>query len=472
MHVHTHRTGRTYYLRTFGCQMNEHDSERISGLMQGLGYEPADTPDRGDVLLYNTCSIREKADTRLIGHLGHARRLKADDPRRLVVVAGCLAQSRQAAFFREHPYVDVLVGPQSLHLLPALLDERVSTGRQVGAFDESTSMWSAELPRVRQSGPLAWIQIMTGCSNYCSYCIVPYVRGPEASRPRNEVVEETRELARQGVREVTLLGQNVNAYGLEPASRAGGGGFPALLEALSGVAGIERIRFMTSHPKDVSPALIETMAGLRQVCEHLHLPVQSGSDRILHLMKRGYDRAAYLDLVNRLRAAIPGLALTTDLIIGFPSETERDFEETVGLVETVGFDGAFTFQYSPRSRTAAAELPGRIDPEVLEVRMRRLVETTQRLGADRNALLVDAEVEVLVEGRSRRDPDALMGRTRTHKVVNFSAVGIVLPGDLVEVRIERASSTSLSGTAPAPSTPVRESAPVPEWVPASEPGAQ
>ncbi len=453
MHVHAHRT---YYLRTFGCQMNEHDSERISGLMQGLGYGPVDMPDQGDVLLYNTCSIREKADTRLIGHLGHARRLKAHDPQRLVVVAGCLAQSRQAEFFREHPYVDVLVGPQSLHLLPALLDERVSTGRQVGAFEESTSTWSAELPRVRQSGPLAWIQIMTGCSNYCSYCIVPYVRGPEASRPLNEIVEETRELVRQGVREVTLLGQNVNAYGLEPASRAGGG-FPALLEALAGVAGIERIRFMTSHPKDVSPALIEAMAGLRQVCEHLHLPVQSGSDRILHLMKRGYDRAGYLALVGRLRIAIPRLALTTDLIIGFPSETERDFEETVHLVETVGFDGAFTFQYSPRSRTAAAELPGRIDPEALQTRMRRLIETTQRLGTERNELLVGAEVEVLVEGRSRRDPDTLMGRTRTHKVVNFSAAAAVLPGDLVEVTIERASSTSLTGTAVSPFGPWMES---------------
>ncbi len=452
MHFHTSRTDRTYYLRTFGCQMNEHDSERISGLMQGLGYAQADTPDEGDVLLYNTCSIREKADTRLIGHLGHARRLKADDPQRLVVVAGCLAQSRQAEFFQEHPYVDVLVGPQSLHLLPALLEERAVTGRQVGAFEESTSTWSAELPRVRRSGPLAWIQIMTGCSNFCSYCIVPYVRGPEASRPLGHIVDEATELATQGVREVTLLGQNVNAYGLELGVR-GVSTFPGLLEALSEVSGLERIRFMTSHPKDVSPALIDAMAGLPSVCEHLHLPVQSGSDRVLRLMERRYDRAGYLDLVDRLRAAAPGLALTTDLIIGFPSETEHDFDETVGLVEAVRFDGAFTFQYSPRSRTAAAELPGRVDPVTLEARMRRLVETTQRLGAERNAQLVGSCVEVLVEGCSRRDADTMMGRTRTHKVVNFRAAHPVEPGDLVEVTIQSSSSTSLTGVSESPAVP-------------------
>ncbi len=429
--------------------MNDHDSERIAGMLQEMGLQPVGSPEDGDVLVYNTCSIREKADTRLLGHLGAARRLKALDPGLVVVVAGCLAQSRREAFFAEHPYVDVLVGPQSLHLLPSLVEGSRSGAGKVGAFEESTTHWSAELPRARRRGAQAWIQIMAGCSNYCSYCIVPYVRGPEASRSESDILAEVAGLLEEGVREITLLGQNVNAYGLEPGF-GGLSDFAALLHSLAEVKGLDRIRldrirFMTSHPKDVSDGLIEAMADLEPVCEHFHLPVQSGSDRVLRAMRRGYDRAEYLDLVRRLRKAVPGIALTTDVIVGFPGETDADFEETLALVDTVGYDAAFTFQYSPRRRTIAAELPGRVEPAVLESRMRRLVELTQGWGARRNAALVGREVEVLVEGRSRRGDDLGMGRTRTYKTVNFR--GDAEPGELVVVRVEESSSTSLRGEA-------------------------
>lgn len=440
----------TFYLRTFGCQMNEHDSERIAGVLEGMGYLQVSEPEEGQLLVYNTCSIREKADTRLLGHLGGARRLKAEEPERVVIVAGCLAQSRRDSFFAEHPYVDILVGPQSLHLLPALVEERQAGGPRGGAYEESTTHWSAELPRARRRGPAGWLQIMAGCSNFCSYCIVPYVRGPEASRPPGDIVAEARTLVHDGVKELTLLGQNVNAYGLEPGF-ADHLDFPGLLETLSGLEGLERIRFMTSHPKDVSPDLIKAMATLRPVCEHLHLPVQSGSDRMLAAMRRGYDAATYLDLVACLRRAIPGLALTTDLIVGFPGETDEDFQATLDLVEEVGFDAAFTFQYSPRLQTEAADLPDRVPPDVLESRMRRLIDLTQTWGRSRNESLVGSTLEVLVEGRSRRDPESVMGRARSHKTVNFRSDAVV--GDLVWVTIESASSTSLQGVAGATSGP-------------------
>jgi len=434
----------TFYVRTFGCQMNEHDSERISGLLTGIGLREVSRAEEAGLLVYNTCSIREKADTRLLGHLGEARRLKKEDPRRLVVVAGCLAQSRRLAFFVEHPHVDVLVGPQSLHELPLLLEERLSTGVQTAAFQDTTTRWSADLPAVRREGPLAWVQIMTGCTNFCTYCIVPYVRGPESSRPAGDIVAEVRALTERGVREVTLLGQNVNAYGREPGF-GGREDFADLLESLADLPRLARIRFMTSHPKDVSPRLIRALADLEPVCEHLHLPAQSGNDRILEAMGRGYGRDDYLRLACRLRDAVPGLVLTTDLIVGFPSETEGEFEDTLSLVRHVGFEGAFTFVYSARSQTAAAQLPGRMADGVAEERMARLVALVQAQAREANEWPIGRTVEVLVEGPSKHDPHEVMGRTRTYKAVNFP--GDYRPGDLVQVLVQGASSASLRGTA-------------------------
>jgi tRNA-2-methylthio-N6-dimethylallyladenosine synthase len=422
--------------------MNDHDSERIAGLLEEMGLVFRASPEDADLLVYNTCSIREKADTRLAGHLGNAARLKRDDPAKVVVVAGCLAQSRREGFFSDFPFVDVLVGPQSLHELPGLLEQRRTTASPVGAFQETTTGWSADLPRARVSGPGAWVQIVAGCTNFCSYCVVPHVRGPEASRPAAEILDEVRRLVTESVRQITFLGQNVNAYGKEP-------GFPGvetfadLLGAACSVRGLERIRFMTSHPKDVSQALIEVMAGENQVCEHLHLPAQSGSNRVLTAMRRGYDRQGYLDLVRRLRTAVPELALTTDLIVGFPGETEADFEETLSLVEECGFDAAFTFIYSPREQTEAARLPGRVAADVAERRLKRLVDLVQSLGRQRNQAVVGRSVEVMVERASRQSEGEVMGRTRGHKPVNFRSEAA--PGDLVMVELLEATSTSFRG---------------------------
>ncbi|OFV80678.1 MAG: tRNA (N6-isopentenyl adenosine(37)-C2)-methylthiotransferase MiaB [Acidobacteria bacterium RBG_16_64_8] len=433
---------KTYYLRSFGCQMNDHDSEHIAGLLEDMGLAHSATPAGADLLVYNTCSIRERADSRLAGHLGLAARLKREDRGKLVVVAGCLAQSRRTELLADFPFVDIVVGPQSLHELPVLLQRRLACGAPVGAFDEVTTRWSADLPRCRVSGPAAWVQIVAGCSNFCSYCIVPYVRGPEASRPTADILAEVTRLAADGVRQVTFLGQNVNAYGKEPVF-AGRDTFADILERSTSVPGLARIRFMTSHPKDVSDALIDVMARPNQVCEHLHLPVQSGSDRILSAMRRGYDRRGYLDLVSRLRTAIPDLALTTDLIVGFPGETEADFLDTVSLVEECTFDGAYTFVYSPRAQTDAARLPGRSTREVTERRMRKLVGVVQEAAKDRNAVLVGRTVEVMVERPSRQRRGEVMGRTRGHKPVNFASGAPA--GELVMVELVGATSTSFRG---------------------------
>ncbi len=432
----------TYYLRSFGCQMNDHDAERIAGLLDEMGLCRVESPEEAGLLVYNTCSIREKADTRLAGHLGTAARLKKADTARLVVVAGCLAQSRREDFLGDFPFVDVLVGPQSLHELPALLERCRSDGKPAGAFQDRTTRWSADLPRTRTAGPSAWVQITAGCSNFCSYCIVPYVRGPEASRPAAAILDEVESLAEAGVREFTFLGQNVNAYGKEP----GFGGRERLtdiLERSCKVSGVERVRFMTSHPKDVSDELIALMAGANQVCEHLHLPVQSGSDRVLTAMRRGYDRQTYLELVRRLRTAVPDLTLTTDLIVGFPGETEADFADTLSLVEQCRFDSAFTFVYSPRRQTEAARLPGRLEPAVAQERMERLVDLVQRLGREQNQALVGTTVEVMVERVSRHAEGEVMGRTRGHKPVNFRSEA--KPGELVMVELLEATSTSFRG---------------------------
>jgi tRNA-2-methylthio-N6-dimethylallyladenosine synthase len=432
----------SYFLRSFGCQMNEHDSERIAGLLEEMGLAVAAAPEDADLLVYNTCSIREKADTRLAGHLGTAARLKKERPSRLVVVAGCLAQSRRDEFFAEFPFVDVLVGPQSLHELPGLLEQRLEDGIGIGAYAETTTRWSAELPRVRVNGPSAWVQIVAGCSNLCTYCIVPLVRGPEASRSAADIIAEIGALAGSGVREITLLGQNVNAYGRE-AGFGGTESFAGLLQAACRVQGIERIRFMTSHPKDMSDSLIEVIAAPNQVCEHVHLPVQSGSDRILAAMNRRYDRQGYLDLVRRLRRSVPEMALTTDLIVGFPGETEEDFRETLSLVEECRFDGAFTFIYSPRRGTAATDLPGRLPADVVEDRMTRLVDAVQRLGRERNQAMLGTTVEVMVERASKHAAGEVMGRTRGHKPVNFPSQAA--PGDLARVELVEATSTSFRG---------------------------
>jgi tRNA-2-methylthio-N6-dimethylallyladenosine synthase len=438
---------RTYYLRSFGCQMNDHDAERIRALLEAEGLERADGPDGADVLVYNTCTVRKSADERLAGHLGTAARLKREDAGRVVLVTGCLPQAEQADLFRRFPFVDGALGPQNLHRLPELLAAAVGPVQPVhrppGYFADGPVM-SGDLPARRERPFQAWVQIMSGCTNSCSYCIVPQVRGPERSRDLGTVVTEVRDLVADGVREVTLLGQNVNAYGLDlrREGRDGAPDFPALLRVLDAVPGLDRIRFMTSHPKDLSDGLIRAVAELPGVCEHVHLPAQAGSDRVLAAMNRGYTAAGYLERVRALRAAVPDVSLTTDLIAGFPGEREADFAQTLELVREARFDAAFTFVFSPRRGTAAAELPGQVDAAVKRERVERLIALTQELGLEARQRWVGRRAEVLVEGPSR-DGRGLRGRTRQNVTANVS--GAPGPGAIVEIEVTGATSTTLRG---------------------------
>jgi len=429
---------RRYHVTTFGCQMNAHDSERIRGLLEELGLGEAPSPEEADVLVFNTCTIREKPDHRFAAHMANAARLKRERPGTIVAVGGCYAEAQRERLFALYPDVDVAFGPGTIAHLGEWLGaggEGVARGA-FGTGDERR--FAAGLPARRERRFQAWVQVSMGCNSVCSYCIVPAVRGRELSRRPGEVIAEVERLAAEGVREVTLLGQNVNSYG-----RDVGSSFAELLRAVDAVEGIERIRFTSPHPKDFRRDVIAAMAECRAVCEHAHLPLQSGSTRILKAMRRTYTRERYLRLVAELRAAIPDLALTTDLIVGFPGETEDDFRETLEVVEEVGFDGAFTFVYSPRAGTEAAAMPSQVPEEVKRERIQRLVEVVQRVAAARNAARIGLVEEVLVEGPSRTNPALLRGRTRRNTTVNFS--GAASPGELVEVLVESATSQTLLG---------------------------
>ena len=429
---------RRYHVTTFGCQMNAHDSERIKGALEELGLGEAVDPDEADVLVFNTCTIREKPDQRFAAHMGNAARRKRERPETVVAVGGCYAEAQRERIFDLYPHVDVAFGPGTIsHLRDwiGLGGEGIARG-SFGTGDERT--FAAGLPQRRERRFQAWVQVSMGCNSVCSYCIVPAVRGREISRRPGEILAEVEQLAREGVREVTLLGQNVNSYG-----RDVGSGFAELLRAVDAVDGLDRIRFTSPHPKDFRRDVIDAMAECATVCEHAHLPLQSGSTRILKAMRRTYSRDRYLALVAELRDAIPDLALTTDIIVGFPGETDADFAETLEVVEEVGFDSAFTFVYSPRAGTEAAAMPDQVPEELKRERIERLVDVVQRLAAERNLTRVGLVEEVLVEGPSRTSPDSLRGRTRRNTTVNFA--GDAQPGQLVDVRIESATSTTLAG---------------------------
>jgi tRNA-2-methylthio-N6-dimethylallyladenosine synthase len=422
--------------------MNAHDSERIKGMLESLGLGEAVSQDQADVLVFNTCTIREKPDQRFAAHLAQAAALKQREPEKVIAVGGCYAEAQRERLFELYPYVDVAFGPGSI---PHLADWIGAGGEGVGrgAFGLEERSFAGELPMRRERAFQAWVQISMGCNSKCAYCIVPSVRGREQSRRPGEIVAEVTGLARDGVREVTLLGQNVNSYG-----RDVGSSFDELLRACDAVEGVERIRFTSPHPKDFRTPVIAAMAECAAVCEHAHLPLQSGSTQILKAMRRTYSRERYLRLVGELRAAIPDLALTTDLIVGFPGETEDDFRETLEVVEEVGFDGAFTFVFSPRRGTEAATMPEQVPDEVKAERIERLIELCQRVALERNAARVGRVEQVLVEGPSRTDPALLRGRTRRNTTVNFA--GDAQPGELVDVRIEGATSTTLRGAQAVP----------------------
>jgi tRNA-2-methylthio-N6-dimethylallyladenosine synthase len=431
-----------YHVTTFGCQMNAHDSERIKGMLEELGLGEASSQDEADVLVFNTCTIREKPDQRFAAHLAQARALKERSADKVIAVGGCYAEAQRERLFDLYPYVDVAFGPGSI----AHLGEWLGAGGQAprGRFGNAeTRTFAAGLAGKRERAFQAWVQVSMGCNSVCSYCIVPKVRGREVSRRPGEILAEVERLAREGVRELTLLGQNVNSWGrdLLPVLKTD---FAELLRACDGVNGIERIRFTSPHPKDFRREVIAAMAECSAVCEHAHLPLQSGSTRVLKAMRRTYSRERYLRLVDEMRAAIPDLALTTDIIVGFPGETDHDFEETLEVVEQVGYDSAFTFVYSPRAGTEAAAMADQVPGEVKRDRIERLVEVVQRVAHERNQRRLGRIEEVLVEGSSRTDSALLRGRTRRNTTVNFA--GDARPGELVDVRIDGATSTTLRGT--------------------------
>src|SRR5689334_16794633 len=427
-----------YHVTTFGCQMNEHDSERMKGMLESLGYAEAGARADADLILFNTCSIREKADERFVAHLGEARRVKRERPDVVVGVGGCWAQSVKEEVFERFPFVDVAFGPGQVHKLAEFLTSDSLTAQGYFEFEGFTGHRPAKRAREFQ----AWVQISVGCNCRCSYCIVPSTRGREVSRPFDELVEEVAAQVADGVREVTLLGQNVNSYGrdLRPERRS----FSELLHALDAIDGLDRLRYTSPHPKDMREDVIRAHAELPSVCEHIHLPLQSGSSRILKAMRRTYDRGRYMDRVALIREHVPDCAITTDIIVGFPGETEADFRETLEVAEEVGYDGAFTFVYSPRRGTEAAGMTaGFVPHEVAVERMERLVEVVQRRARERAQRFVGRTLDVLVEGTSRTDASRLRGRTRHNKVVNFD--GLASPGEIVPVKVTGATSQTLTG---------------------------
>jgi tRNA-2-methylthio-N6-dimethylallyladenosine synthase len=431
---------KTYFIRTFGCQMNEHDSERMAGLLEVQGYRRAPSADNADVVVFNTCAIRENADNRLYGNLGRLKPQKEARPEMKVVVGGCLAEKDRDTIVKKAPWVDVVFGTRNIEALPRLLAQAEEQGVPVVEFSEALNVFPSALPARRELSFHAWVAIQYGCNNSCTFCIVPLVRGEEVSRPLEQVIEEVRDLAGSGVVEVSLLGQNVNSYGRDIYRTPK---FAELLLALDEVEGLRRVRYTSPHPKDFREQVAEAMGKSSVVCEHLHLPVQSGSDAVLRRMKRSYSRAKYLDKVAMARRIVPGLAISTDIIVGFPGETDADFEETLSLVEEVGYDSAYTFQYSPRPGTDGATMEAQVPADVVRMRFDRLVAAQERISLHRNKELVGAVEEVLVEGTSKKDVRRVTGRTRTNKLVHFG--DDAQPGQFRRVRITKAAPHHLDG---------------------------
>jgi len=431
-----------YLIRTFGCQMNEHDSERIAGLLETEGMVRTEEAERAEVVVLNTCAVRQNADDRLYGNLGRLLPVKERNPRMRIVVAGCLAQKDRGEIQRRAPWVDVVVGT---HALPNVLELLRAAEREGPQMDvrEFTEVFPSALPARREVRHHAWVSVSVGCDNRCTFCIVPLVRGPQRSRPLGDILAEVQGLAADGVVEVTLLGQNVNTYGrdLTVPGSSRTPLFGALLRAVGEVEGIRRIRFTSPHPHDFTPDVIDAMAESDTVCEHIHFPLQSGSDRVLRMMRRSYRSARYLGWLGRIRSAIPGVAVTTDVIVGFPGETEEDLLETLRVVQEARFDAAFTFQYSPRAGTEAAGYEEQVPKEIVQERFDRLVEVQERISLERNRQLEGSTVEVLVEGAGRKG--GARGRTRTNKVVNVDEAA--RPGDFLDVRIIRAHPHHLIG---------------------------
>src|SRR5690242_15328143 len=434
---------RTYEVRTYGCQMNVHDSERLTGLLEEAGYLAAPEGEQADVVVFNTCAVRENADNKLYGNLGHLAPRKAARPGMQIAVGGCLAQKDRATITQKAPWVDVVFGTHNIGSLPALLERaRVQEEAQVEIL-ESLEVFPSTLPTRRESAYAAWVSVSVGCNNTCTFCIVPSLRGKEKDRRPGDVLAEVRALVGEGVSEVTLLGQNVNAYGVEFGDRQA---FGKLLRACGEIDGLERVRFTSPHPAEFSDDVIAAMAETPNVMHQLHMPLQSGSDRVLKAMRRSYRRERYLGIIERVRAAMPDAAISTDIIVGFPGETEDDFVQTLEVVREARFAAAFTFQYSIRPGTPAATMPDQVPPDVVRERYQRLVEVVTEIAWAENRALVGSTVELLVsEGEGRKDAATrrLTGRARDNRLVHFDgsslAPAAVRPGDVVEVDITYAA---------------------------------
>ncbi len=435
------------YIRTFGCQMNEYDSDRMADLLHETdGLEPTDRPDQADVILFNTCSVREKAQERVFHDLGRVRALKAANPKLIIGVGGCVASQEGAAIVRRAPFVDVVFGPQTLHRLPDLIARRRNTGRpQIDISFPEIEKFDA-LPPARVEGASAFVSIMEGCSKYCTFCVVPYTRGEEVSRPFDDVLTEVADLVDHGVKEITLLGQNVNAYRGAMGTQTGGetADLATLLEYLAEMPGLERLRYTTSHPREMTSSLVEAYAKIPKLVSALHLPVQSGSDRVLAAMKRGYTALEYKAIVRRLRAVRPRLSLTSDFIVGFPGETDTDFEHTMRLIDQIGFDGSFSFIYSQRPGTPAADCAEQVPRSIAQARLARLqaaLDAQYRVGSER---MLGADERVLVTGRAAKDEHELQARTENNRVVNFVGDASLI-GTYATVTITAALRHSLRG---------------------------
>lgn len=433
-----------FYLRTMGCQMNSHDSEVITGILLSMGYQATEEIKNADLILYNTCCVRENPERKVYGHITAFRSLKEKNPDLVIGICGCMPQQKQELqkMLKRLPHVDLIFGTHNIHRLPELL-ERASSGERVVEIWEEANYDEGEdfrdnLPIRRSDRLKAFVNVIYGCTNFCTYCIVPYVRGREHSRIPEQIEADVRDLVKAGYKEITLLGQNVNAYGKDLSTKTS---FSSLLTQLNSIEGLARLRFTTSHPRDMGSDLIEALAELDKVCEHLHLPVQAGSTSLLKRMNRGYSREYYLDLVNRVRRAIPGISLTTDLIVGFPGETEQEFLDTLSLVQEVEFDSAFTFIYSPREGTPAARLTDQIPEEIKKERIYQLIDLQNGISEKLMNQLVGTTQELLVEAVSKT---GLVGRTRTNRLVHFAGSEDLI-GSLVKVKIIEASTWSLQG---------------------------
>ena len=432
-----------YLIETWGCQMNEEDSEKLSGMLKTLGYERTEEKNEASIIIFNTCCVRENAELKVYGNLGALKALKKKNPSLIIAVCGCMMQQEGMAdnIIKKYPFVDIIFGTHNSYKFPEYLNRVKQEGKSIIEVVNKAEGIVEGIPVDRESDIKAFVTIMYGCNNFCTYCIVPYVRGRERSREPEDIENEIKDLITKGYKEITLLGQNVNSYG---KTLEGDMNFAKLLRRINNIEGLERIRFMTSHPKDLSQELIDTIAECSKICEHIHLPVQSGSSSILKKMNRQYDREQYLDLVRRIKKAIPNVALTTDIIIGFPGETDEDFEDTLSLVKEVEYDSAFTFIYSKRKGTPADEMIDQIDDKVKHERFNRLVEAINEISLKRNKAYDSKTLDVLVEGPSKNDSEKLMGRTRTGKLVNFAGSKDSI-GKIINVKITEALSFSLNG---------------------------